>query len=400
MNNTLYYNANLSEELTFKDLYNYLSGDIEVNTSYSYDSTKDFILNLVSAIIHNIDITLIDKNQKSDLEIQNKRLTCSSLKITSFSQFRQKITSSSTKISIYTSGTTGQPKKITHSISNLIREVRISDKYKTNVWGFAYNPTHMAGLQVFFQALLNKNKLVDIFEFSREDILASFDKEKITHISATPTFYRFLLPLKTPLPKVLKVSLGGEKSSKELHTKINHAFPNAKVYNIYASTEAGTLFSSYGENFIIKENKKEFIKIENGELLIHKDLLGKNDDVFDGQWYYTSDLIKWVDESKGVFKFLSRKNEMINVGGNKVNPHEVEEVLNQIDGIEKSQVFGKPNSLLGNLICAKIVLKNKELTELSIKQILNKKLESYQIPRQISFVEKLELTRTGKLKRL
>lgn len=64
----------------------------------------------------------------------------------------------------------GKPKKVIHSVMTLTRTVRIAERYKDKIWAFAYNPTHMAGLQVFFQALSNCNTLINVFNASRTDI--------------------------------------------------------------------------------------------------------------------------------------------------------------------------------------------------------------------------------------
>ena len=121
---------------------------------------------------------------------------------------------------------------------------------------------------------------------------------------------------------------------------------------------------------------------------------------YSGEYYRTGDLIEWVDESKGIFRFKSRKNELINIGGYKVNPEEVEDVLLQIEGVQQAVVYGKPNSVLGNVLCAELkVLSGMELTELQIRQYLQGKLQNFKIPRRIKFVEQFLLTRTGKIKR-
>ena len=108
-------------------------------------------------------------------------------------------------------------------------------------------------------------------------------------------------------------------------------------------------------------------------------------------------MIEWIDENQKIFKFVSRKNELINVGGYKVNPNEVEEVLLQNSKIKNAKVFGKPNAVLGNILSAEIVVfENQELEEAEIRNYLEDKLQNYKIPRRISFVEEIGLTRTGK----
>ncbi len=93
------------------------------------------------------------------------------------------------KVTLYTSGTTGIPKKVTHNFNSITRFVKISERNTNSIWGFAYNPTHMAGIQVFFQALLNGNAIVRLFGLSANEIHREINENFITHISATPTFY-------------------------------------------------------------------------------------------------------------------------------------------------------------------------------------------------------------------
>ena len=123
--------------------------------------------------------------------------------------------------------------------------------------------------------------------------------------------------------------------------------------------------------------------------------------MFSGDFYHSGDLIEWVDKEAGLFRFKSRKNELINVGGYKVNPGEVEDTILTMDGIQNAYVYGKASSILGNVLCADVQLeKDSDLTELDIKNYLNSQLQDFKIPRRIKFVETTELTRTGKLKRL
>ena len=308
---------------------------------------------------------------------------------------------STSEITIFTSGTTGQPKKVVHSIDTLTRSVRLGDKYKGQVWAYAYNPTHMAGLQVFFQAFENQNTLVNVFNMQRSEVYQKISEYQITHISATPTFYRLLLPFEDSYQSVQRVTLGGEKSDNHLYDNIRKIFPNAKINNVYASTEAGSLFAPKGDCFQIPEKIRDKFTVVDDELLIHRSLLGKSDSFkFDGDYYHSSDLIEWINKEEGIFKFKSRKNELINVGGYKVNPGEVEDAINAMDGVKQSLVYGKANSILGNVLVAEVQLEEGfTLTDLDIRKSLKERLQDFKIPRKIKFVETFSLTRTGKLKR-
>lgn len=388
-----------------------LSAVTSGDTYYPLLRTNDvfgYFSNLIKALVNNVSLVLLDADlNSSELDgIEEYKVNLpASLRVRKYSNMEDVVAAlqqSSSEITIFTSGTTGQPKQVVHTVSTLTRSVRCNERYRGQVWAYAYNPTHMAGLQVFFQGIENLNTFVNVFNLPRCEVYKLIEKYSITHISATPTFYRLLLPFECSCATVQRVTLGGEKSDEHLYSNIRKIFPAAKINNVYASTEAGSLFAAKGDCFQIPETLRNKFKVVDDELLIHSSLLGQSDNFkFDGGYYHSGDLIEWVDVESGLFKFRSRKNELVNVGGYKVNPTEVEDVLNSIKGIRQSLVYAKVNSVLGNILCAEIQLeKEGSVTELGVRQILKDRLQDFKIPRRIKFVESFTLTRTGKLKRL
>lgn len=380
-------------------------------TYYPYYKTSDiysFFVNLVKALASSKPLVLLDSdintNEIDGLDVSKVNMAESipPLSCAGMDEVLAMVQNSKSKITIFTSGTTGQPKEVVHSISTLTRSVRVGEKYRNQTWAYAYNPTHMAGLQVFFQAFENLNTLVNVFNQPREYVYHQIQENAITHISATPTFYRLLLPYERAYENVVRVTLGGEKSDQHLYDSIKKIFPNARINNVYASTEAGTLFAAKGDCFQIPELTRDKYKVVDGELLIHKSLLGSSSSFkFTEDFYHSGDLIEWVDETAGLFRFKSRKNELINVGGYKVNPNEVETAIMDIEGVKQAMVYGRANSILGNVLCAEVVLEpGSEMQELDIKKHLNALLQDFKIPRKIKFVDEISLTRTGKKKRL
>ncbi|MBQ2721300.1 MAG: AMP-binding protein [Opitutales bacterium] len=302
------------------------------------------------------------------------------------------------KITFFTSGTTGRPKKVSHTLQSITRFTKRKSQHSLDIWGFAYNPTHIAGVQVFFQALLNKNKIVRLFGLSIDEIFGVIEKEKITHISATPTFYRMLIWQNVSFDFVKRITSGGEKFDKKTSTLLAKIFPNAKITNVYASTEVGTLFASQDDVFVVKNEVKNLVKIIDNELLLHESLLGQTADLsLMGQWYRSGDLVEVVAENPLSIKFVARQGEMINVGGYKVNPSEVEDAILSLTSVSQVRVFGKKNSVLGNVICAEVVAKS--LDEKSIRDYLKMRLQEFKIPRIIKFVKDIKLTRTLKTSR-
>lgn len=396
------------KEYGYEDLLRALNEGLSYYPYYKTPDVFSYFVNLIKALAANKPMVLLDSDinpsEIDGLDESNVNVA-ESIESPLFQNMDEVVAAvqgSKSEITIFTSGTTGQPKKVVHSIATLTRSVRIGDRYKGQIWAYAYNPTHMAGLQVFFQAFENQNTLVNVFNQSREYVYQQIREKCITHISATPTFYRLLLPFEQAYESVIRVTLGGEKSDQHLYDSIMKIFPNAKINNVYASTEAGSLFAAKGDCFQIPGAIKDKFKVVDDELLIHKSLLGSSDSFkFTDDYYHSGDLIEWVDEAQGLFRFKSRKNELINVGGYKVNPSEVEVAIQDIEGVRQAMVYGKANSILGNVLCADVVLEpGFELSELDIKKVLGSQLQDFKVPRRIKFVEEISLTRTGKMKRV
>lgn len=281
-----------------------------------------------------------------------------------------------------TSGTTGKPKKIIHNYKTLVKNIKIKEELKDSVWGLTYDYTKMAGSQVILQSYLNKSKIVNLFEKSHNETINLIKKYNVTHISATPTFYRLLT--NNIFEKIKQTTIGGEPVDNNLINSLKKMFPNAKITNIYASTEFGTLFSSNNYCFEISEKIKPFVKIINETIFIKKN----------NEWIDTGDKIEWLESNK--FKIIGRESSMINVGGVKVNPIKIESAINDLYYVLNSYVYGKNNSIMGTVVIADIIL-NNNIDKNTIKKDLEKTLNKYEIPLKINIVDYIDLNSTGKI---
>ena len=288
-------------------------------------------------------------------------------------------------ITFTSSGTTGDPKQITHTYDNLIKNIKVRKELKNAVWGLTYDWKKIAGSQVILQSHLNDGTLVNLFNKSYSEIVNLIEAHKITHISATPTFYRLLRNV--VFKNVKQVTLGGEVVNSNILSHIKKIFPNAKITNVYALTEFGTLFTSNTDYFEFSEKISTFVQIENNNIYIKEN----------NSWINTGDMIEWLDNKK--FKIIGRETNMINVGGIKVNPLKVEESINQLDYISNSIVYGKENSVMGMIVVADVVVLNANIDVKQIKHDLIKKLNQYEIPLKINIVNDIALNSNGKLVR-
>ena len=196
MNNLFYVDVIEGVSFRYDELFTDLSSTRSYNKYCKSDSYYSIFKHILISLIIGEEIVLLDSDFSTD-EIYKLLGNNSSLmeeqeiklidEIT-FEEIQNKIKSNkdSWKITLFTSGTTGLPKKISHTFDSLTRFIKIDASRKENVWGFAYNPYHMAGLQVFFQAFLNYNTIVRLFGLERISLINLINEYRVTNISSTP----------------------------------------------------------------------------------------------------------------------------------------------------------------------------------------------------------------------
>lgn len=396
------------QSIDYEKFYSDLKSKDSVTKFIYYKDTYSIILELAAALFYGKDVILLDSDfsqtELTNLGVSNEDLLIKynikdRLNTVDSSVFVDRVLSNVdfVKIGIFTSGTTGKPKCFHHLLRSLMRNTKINEKHANDIWALAYNVTHFAGIQVILQALLNHNTIIDLFGKNSANADVLLDNYGCNCISATPTYFRnYLFSTNKVNRKIKSVTFGGEKFSDQLLIESKRKFPLARVRNIYASTEVGSILSGNGETFTIPINLKDKIKVSTDKhLVIHSSLLnGKH---IDGDWYDTKDVVETNED--GTFRFLSRNTDFINVGGYKVNLLEVEEEILKVDGVIDVSVYGRDNSVIGKILVADIVLSDeydpKEVKKAITAHIKNN-LQPFKMPRLINVVSELKKNRTGK----
>lgn len=311
-----------------------------------------------------------------------------------------------------TSGTTGVPKLVEHTLATLTRTVKRDYlKGAEFVWGLLYDPCRFAGLQVMLQALLSGSRLSIPKAGGITEQIASFVADGVNALSATPSLWRKLLMADgIGGLKLRQITVGGEIADQVILDALRYRFPDARIVHIYASTEAGTAFAvqdgcaGFPEEWLENSSFPVGLKVrEDGHLLIRsgkfpfgKEVEGRID--ADG-YLDTQDLVR---RENGRVHFLGRASGAINVGGNKVNPEEVESLIRQIDGVADVRVFGKKSSMLGQIVAAEVVAEaaiEKQELKRALLRNCRSQLQNWQVPAFISFVDELAETAAGKRER-
>jgi acyl-CoA synthetase (AMP-forming)/AMP-acid ligase II len=274
---------------------------------------------------------------------------------------------------IRTTGTTGLPKAARHDWRVLGRTVEHVRPRPGQRWLLAYGPQQFAGLQVLQHVAAARATLVAPFPRQPRDGLQALLHDRVTCLSATPTYWRFLLAeadsLGVALPALEQITLGGEASPPDLLAELERRFPDARISHVYASTEFGSIASvrdrlpGFPVSALHGEDRPDAnLRVVEGELWVRAraGMLGyagaPSDPPAgagpDDEWRPTGDLVEVVD---GRVLFRGRSSEVINVGGVKVHPLPVEERISALETVALARVFGRSNPLTGAVVAVEIV---------------------------------------------
>jgi len=266
---------------------------------------------------------------------------------------------------VLTTGTTGAPRAVRHDWSRLVGPVLDTPSGSGQRWLLAYGMNQFGGLQVLLHVMAAGATLVATEEFVPRQGLLAAREHGVTHASATPTYWRFLLAeLRSDggaAPGLRQITLGGEAVPAAVLDELGRIFPAARVTQIYAANEFGKALSVRDAEHglpvaeLIGADGVE-LKVEDGELWVRTPygMLGYyGEDADDStNWRRTGDLVEVVG---GRVHFRGRVSEVINVGGVKVHPLPVEERIDTLPGVDLVRVFGRPNALTGAVVAVEIV---------------------------------------------
>jgi acyl-coenzyme A synthetase/AMP-(fatty) acid ligase len=311
---------------------------------------------------------------------------------------------------LFTSGTTGVPKMVAHTLGALTGAIQPGAQDGV-VWGTFYDIRRYGGLQILLRALLGQASLI-LSDASEDvaDFLARLGQNGVTHLTGTPSHWRRALmsPANAAIaPRYVRLS--GEIADQAILDSLKARFPAAAIGHAYASTEAGVGFEvtdgleGFPAAFLDRTGPVE-MKVADGTLQIRSPRTASayvgGGTLMHFGFVDTGDM---VEQRGDRFHFVGRAGGIINVGGLKINPEEVEAVINRYPGVRASRVSGRKSPITGALVIADVVLADAANDNATFKQAIlaacREKLPAFKVPAMLRFVPALELTAGGKLSR-
>jgi len=184
------------------------------------------------------------------------------------------------------------------------------------------------------------------------------------------------------------ITYGAEPMPESTLRRLGEQFPKVKLQQTYGLIELGPMRSSSrddGSAWVKVGGEGYETRVVDGILQVRTramilGYLNAPSPITSDGWLVTGDAVL---QDGDYLRFLGRKSELINVGGRKVFPAEVEGVILAIDGIEDVMVYGEPNALVGQIVCAQVKLREpREQVEVAriVKQACREQLDRFKVP--------------------
>lgn len=310
---------------------------------------------------------------------------------------------------LFSSGSTGKSKAAVHNLNGILDKFKISRHSLRSISFLLYD--HIGGLNTMLYNLSNAGCIVTVQNRSPDEVLSAIEKYQVELLPTSPTFITLIIlseAYKRYDLSSLKIVTYGTEPMLEYSLKyFNKLFPQVKLLQTYGLSEVGILRSKSksSESLWVKVGGEGFqTRVVDGILQIKAQsamlgYLNESSPFTEDGWLNTGDSVEVDGE---YIRILGRKSEMINVGGKKLYPAEVENVIQEMSNVADVTVYSEKNSILGNIVCAKVsLLTNEDHKKFikKLKKLCREKLETYKVPVKFKIVDvKLHSERFKKIR--
>jgi acyl-CoA synthetase (AMP-forming)/AMP-acid ligase II len=298
---------------------------------------------------------------------------------------------------LFSSGSTGKSKAALHDLAPMLEKFKVPRHTMRAITFLLFD--HIGGFNTLIYNLSNGGCVVTVPDRRPETICRAVQLHRVQLLPTSPTFMSLLLVSEAwrnyDLSSLELVTYGTEVMPESTLKRFHAAFPGVRLLQTYGLSEVGILRSKSrsSDSLWVKVGGEGFeTRIVDGmlEIKANSAMLGylnaASPFTADG-WFKTGDA---VDVDGEYIRILGRKSELINVGGEKVYPVEVESVLQMMDGVEDVAVRGEPHPITGQIVSARIKLSSGESRiEFRARMLAfaKDKLDRFKIPQKIELVD-------------
>jgi acyl-CoA synthetase (AMP-forming)/AMP-acid ligase II len=298
---------------------------------------------------------------------------------------------------LFSSGTSGEPKAAVHDFTFLLEKFHVARATMRTLNFLLFD--HWGGLNTLLHTLSNGGTVVTVRDRSPDAVCRMIEAFKVELLPATPTFLNLLLVSGAfrnhDLSSLKVISYGAEPMPQATLDRLRSVFPDIKLQQTYGLIEVGVLRSKSrddGSLWVKIGGEGYQTRVVDGMLQIKtkSTILGyinAASPLTDDGWFMTGDAVELDGD---YLRILGRKSEIINVGGEKVYPAEVEGIIQEMDNVIEVTVFGRKNPLLGNIVCATVRLMTPEdpaAFTTRLKIFCKDKMERFKVPVQITVTD-------------
>ncbi len=294
---------------------------------------------------------------------------------------------------LFSSGSSGKPKGVVNDFARLLEKFRKPGRALRAISFLLFD--HIGGLNTLLSVLSAGGTLISVSERSPQAVCRAIERHAAEVLPASPTFLNLLLASQSSqqadLSSLKLITYGTEPMPETTLRRLHREFPNVRLKQTYGLSELGILAtqSKGADSLWMKIGGDGYeLRVRDGllEIKAHAAMLGyigaPSPFTEDG-WFRTGDEVEVEGE---YFRVLGRRSEMINVGGQKVHPAEVEGVLESLRGVTQVRVMAEPHAIMGQVVRAEVVLSTAESGR-EFKARMHEEcadlLEAYKLPQKI-----------------
>jgi acyl-coenzyme A synthetase/AMP-(fatty) acid ligase len=312
---------------------------------------------------------------------------------------------------LFSSGTSGNPKAMLQDLSNLLSTYESRHENSLTILsllGF----DHIGGINTILGGLAAGSLIVIPESRAPAEVTTTIKKYQVAVLPATPTFLNLLLLASsdrlTDLTSLRLITYGTEPMPEALLARLRQVLPAVRLIQTFGTTETGILKTESPDidsNFLRINDPSVEWKIVNDELWlktrtqIRGYLNAPNEKFTDDGWFMTGDKVEVGPNN--TLRILGRSGEMINVGGEKLMPTEVESVILSVPGVVDCRVFGEKHIMVGQTVVADVIPQtgqNWETLRALIRQTCRQTLSTYKVPTRLNLVTAISTNRLKKLR--